>query len=326
MRRTATGTSLAVAAVLVAALGGLAAVTGRMGAIGEARNDHHTDAAGPARSPWPDASTTGVPSGTFLTDYAGSCTVTTGNTVIDAKRVSCPDGLTIRAANVSITKSSIKGPVRLDPDSPGYDESWALTITDTEIDAGQAQLAAICCGNLIITRANLHGGVTGAQCEELSKYCLVRDSYLHSQYRPENKPWHLGGFLSDGTAGAACARRWCIELVHNTVHCDAKVNRTGNGCTGDINLIPNFAKIQKVLVRNNLLKASADLAFCTFGGEKRTSPFDGASEVVYQDNVFERGSANKCGAFGPATDFDTSGAGNVWAGNEFDDGAAVPAP
>jgi hypothetical protein len=267
-----------------------------------------------------------VPPGTGLNAYAGPCTITEDGTVIDAKTVVCPSGFTIQAANVTIKNSLIKGYVRLDPDSPAYDGTWTVTVTDSEIDAGMVQLAAICCGNMTVTRANLHNGITAAQCEELSDHCLIRDSWLHGQYLPDDQPWHLGGFLSDGTAGPACTGTWCIELIHNSVACDRPVNLVQNGCTGDINFIPNFAPIRKVRVFNNFLHASADLAYCTFGGDKVGSPHTGATDLVYQDNVFERGPTTMCGGYGAVTSFNPRNAGNAWTNNTYDDGSVIPAP
>jgi hypothetical protein len=278
---------------------------------------------------WPGASNTGVPAGTALTAYGGSCTISEAGTTIDSKTVSCPSGLSIQAANVTITKSDVTGLIRLDPDQSEYDGTWSLTFTDSEVDAGNIQQAAVCCGNVDILRSEMHGGQTGVQCE-VAKFCRVRDSWLHDQYRTTSN-WHLGGFLSDGTAGASCTgvggNGLCIELTHNTIHCDAPRNgNADHGCSGDLQLIPNFAHIQKVRIQNNFLGANVDSAYCTFGGDKSDSPYPRASDVVYQDNVFARGTNKKCAAFGPVTDFNAGGTGNAWTNNRYDDGVIIPAP
>jgi hypothetical protein len=46
--------------------------------------------------------------------------------------------------------------------------------------------------------------------------------------------------------------------------------------------------------------------------------------VVYTGNVFERGTHNKRGAYGPVTNFDKSATGNVWSNNTWDTGGSVP--
>lgn len=280
----------------------------------------------PSSSPiiaWPGPGNTGVPAGTALSAYTGPCSVTTANTVIDAKVVDCD--LVIFAANVTVTRSKINGGIWLDTDRSGAD-GWSVKLYDSEVDKGVQQIAAVCCGNMDVRRSNVHGGQTAVQCEEVSLACHVSDSWLHGQQLPDTANWHLGGFLSDGTRGAGCTGTWCIELVHNTVVCDHAVNSLGEGCTGDVNLIPNFAPISKVRVYGNLLGANVGSAYCTFGGEKSTSPYPHADHVTYDGNVFQRGSNARCAAYGPVTDFRATGTGNVWTGNAYDDGATIPAP
>lgn len=271
---------------------------------------------------WPGPANTGVPPGTTLTAYTGPCTITRDGTVIDGKTVGCSLG--IEAAGVTIRNSKVNGTVRLDTDHAGADR-WSMTITDTEVDAGTQQLAAICCGNMTVARTNAHGGVTAMQCEEKSVTCVIRDSWLHGQYLPADQPWHLGGFLSDGTRGRAnCTDHMCISLVHNHIVCDHPQNALQEGCTGDVNLLPHFGPISGVLVQGNLLGANADLAYCTFAGTTGAE-FPRADHVVYRDNVFQRGPNRKCGAYGPVTDFNQNhDPDSVWANNKYEDGTPVP--
>jgi hypothetical protein len=261
---------------------------------------------------WPGPTNVGVPAGTTLTDYTGSCTIATPNTVIDSKAVNC--NLLIRAANVRILKSKVNGNVILDVDLPGS-SAWSFTLQDSEVDGGQIQLSAVGWGNLTVLRSNIHGGQTSVQCEENSVSCVVQDSYLHGQYIPPGEPWHLGGFLSDG------GQR--ITLRHNFVVCDQPVNSVGEGCTGDINLIPNFAPIKGALIEHNLFGANIGSSYCTYGGEKSTSATPNSFDVVYKDNVFQRGLNGKCAAFGPVTDFQVRNSGNQWTNNRWDNGVAI---
>jgi hypothetical protein len=269
------------------------------------------------KDPWggcfPGPSNTGVPAGTALTNYGGPCTITTAGTVIDSKLVNC--ALDIRAANVTIRNSKVNSNVWLDQDKPGS-SGWSMTIQDSEVDAGTQNLPAICCGMYTVQRVNAHGGHNGAQCENGNQYCTIADSWLHGQYLPDNEPWHLGGFLSDGSTN--------ITLTHNTVVCDHPVNSLGEGCTGDINLIPNFAPVSGALIRRNLLGANTGSAYCTYGGEKPGSQYAHADHVVYQDNIFQRGTNRKCADYGPVTGFATGNPGNQWTNNRWDDGGTVP--
>lgn len=281
----------------------------------------------PGSQTYPNATNTGVPEGVNLTSYTGPCFVTAANTVIDSQEVNCaPDGMTVRAAGLVIRNSRVNGLIRLDTDVAGA-AGWSVTITDSEVDAGVVQLAAICCGNLDLTRVNVHGGVTAVQCEasgptsggDLSPDCFVRDSFLHGQGIPFNAQWHLGGFLSEGGDVN-------IVLDHNYVICNAPVYPPDGGCTGDINLLAHFGIIHDVLINNNMLGATPNLSYCTFGGSGIADygPFD--HDIVYTNNVFERGTTGKCGQYGPVTNFDITHPGNVWTNNKYDDGTVIPAP
>jgi hypothetical protein len=276
---------------------------------------------------WPDASTTGVPAGTTLTAYTGPCTITADNTVIDSKTVNCaPDGVIVRAGNLTIRNSMVTGLIRLDTDRAGA-AGWSFSVTDSEVDATEVQLAAICCGNLTVTRVNVHGGVTAVQCEasgpssggDLTPYCTVRDSYLHGQGIPVGAQWHLGGFLTEGGDNA-------VTLDHNYVICDAPVYLPDGGCTGDINLLAHFGIIHDVTVHNNKMGASLDLSYCTFGGAGIADYGPYSYNIVYTDNVFERGTNGKCGGYGPVTNYELGRPGNVWTNNRYDDGTVIPAP
>lgn len=267
---------------------------------------------GGAGRSFPDASSTGVPAGTKLTDYAGPCTITAGGTVIDAKTVRCT--LVILAADVVISRSMVLGQVVLDTDRQGS-SNWSATLTDTEIDAGLVQEAAVGSGNMNVLRADIRGGATSVRCGELAKHCSVRDSWLHGQRIPPGTDWHLGGFLSNGGSN--------VELVHNTVLCEPAPTSVGGGCTGDINLFGDFAPVSRVNVIGNLLGANVGNSFCTYGGDAASKKFPASDNVVYRDNVFERGANGKCGSYGPVSSFNRQRPGNVWENNVWDDGAAV---
>jgi hypothetical protein len=144
---------------------------------------------------------------------------------------------------------------------------------------------------------------------------------LHGQYEAVGGIEHLGGFLCDGgTPG---------ELVHDTIVCDHRAENDEGGCTGDVNLLPNFGPISNWLVQGNFLGANADAAYCTFGG---TFPTSAADHVVYRDNVFERKNTtnghttSQCASYGAVTNFDPSGVGNQWTNNTWSDDGSPVAP
>jgi hypothetical protein len=135
--------------------------------------------------------------------------------------------------------------------------------------------------------------------------------------------WHVGGFLSIGGSN--------MTLTHDTVGCTIPTTYANTaqeaGCSGDINLIPYYdpptvdLHITGAVIQHNLLEGSTDLAFCTYGGTKIGSH---GANIVYRDNVFQRGSNGKCGAYGPVTGYETGNPGNVWTNNTWDSGGQVP--
>jgi hypothetical protein len=300
----------------------LVMVFGLLAGCGTATPGGSGDAASPSPPPpptaaravagFPDASNTGVPPGTELSDYTGPCLITAKGTVIDSKTVNC--NLAVMAADVMISRSKINGQVVLDTDRPAA-KDWSMTLQDSEVDAGVVQLAAVSTGNMTVLRSNIHGGQTSVQCGELATYCIVRDSWLHGQQIPDGADWHLGGFLSNGGRN--------VELTHNRVICEPMPTGRDGGCTGDINLLGDFAPVSHVKITRNLLEASLGNSYCTYGGDAASKKFPHADNVVYRDNVFERGTNGQCGNYGPVSSFNSQGPGNVWENNRWDDGGLV---
>jgi len=267
----------------------------------------------PVGGAWPNAGSTGVPAGVALSTYTGPCVVTTPNTVIDAKTINCD--LEVRTANVTIKRSHINGTVLLDSDLSGS-SAWSYTLVDSEVNAGLRQLPAVSYGNMTVLRSEIVGGATSVQCGEKAVSCTVQDSWLHGQLIPNDQHWHLGGFLSNGGRN--------IRIRHNTIICDTPENSVGDGCTGDLNLLGDFAAIQDVVVDSNYLGASVGMSFCLYGGDALSKPYPHANNVVVTNNVFARGTNGKCGAYGPVSSYNINGPGNVWRNNTWDGGGTVP--
>ncbi len=263
---------------------------------------------------WPGPTNTGVPAGTALTNYTGPCVITTANTVIDSKTINCADGMGILAANVTIKNSKVNTYILVDTDRVGG-INFSLTLQDSEVDAQGSLQSAVGGANLTIIRANIHGGINGSECDPPMNFCTIKDSYLHNPTFVNNVDTHLGGFLSDGGVN--------LTITHNSIFCDTPVNNVGGGCTGDFNMIPNFAAINGALIEHNLFGANEDLSYCTYGGEKPSSPTPHSYNIVYKDNIFQKGTNGICGAYGPVTGFDINNAGNQWTNNKYTDGSVV---
>lgn len=254
---------------------------------------------------FPGPHNTGVPDNTVLTAYDGPCGITTPNTVIDSKRVTCD--LIIKAPGVRITRSTTS---RIDVDSPDA----SLTIEDSLVDAGQWQATALGFSNLTVRRVEVRGGSASIVC---APNCLIEDSWLHGQYMQPGQPQHLGGYMSNGGSD--------VILRHNTIVCDVADNAFGGGCSGSAQIYGDFRPLTRYTFERNLFRSTPG-GYCTSFGLNPGKAFgDNPTYIVVMDNVWERGPNGNCAVYGPTTSFYREGEGNVWRGNKWEDGAVVEA-
>lgn len=254
-------------------------------------------------SGFPNASNTGVPAGVALTPYAGPCRVTTAGTVIDGKTVNCH--LTIAANNVTIRNSVVNGTVTT---SGGT----GLLVADSEVRIGDRAGTGIGNSGFTVERVEVTGGNRSINCE---LNCTVRDSYVHGQFTDETGVFHESGIRMG--AGST--------IVHNTIACDAPDVPPDAGCSAGLTGYGDFAAVENNLIQDNLFKASTG-GTCAYGGSSRGKPYtNGARNIRFINNVFERGTTGYCGKWAPIMDFNRSAPGNVWSGNVWANGGAVSA-
>lgn len=252
---------------------------------------------------FPTASNTGVPVGTALSSYTGSCTVSTANTVIDSKVVNC--SLNIKAKGVVIKNSRVNGTVYSDTKG-----SSQFTITDSEVNIGAREGTGLGDGNFTARRVHVTGGNRSVNCY---LNCTIEDSYLHGQYTDATGRSHESGVRMGANA----------VIRHNTIACDAPNVPPDAGCSAGLTGYGDFDVVQNNLIDSNLFKASTG-GYCAYGGSSKGKPFsNGTNSIRFTNNTFERGKNGKCGYYGPITSFDSKAPGNVWQNNRWDDGSAV---
>ena len=268
--------------------------------------------------PWsgcfPGPGNTGVPAGTVLTAYTGPCTITVAGTVIDSKTVTCST-LDIRAANVIIRKSMLQGVNVTDEAS----STASYRVEDSTVVNGTRD-QCLCIGGHDFTalRVEVRGGNRSMYC---MLRCVIQDSWLHGQQLSVVLAQHGSGLREEQFTTAR----------HNTLVCDFPLvdDTTSLGCSADLTGYPDFAPIHDNTIDRNLFLASSTVSFCAYGGATGGKPYSGsalnATNQKFTDNVFQRGSNGKCGAYGPITDFAVSRIGNVWSGNRWSTGELVPA-
>lgn len=276
--------------------------------------------------PWggcfPGAQNTGYPHGlagdtrtpVTLTNYAGSCTLSTSVT-IDGKNINCDIQINAPGgATVTIKNSKINGKVFHDP---GYNpSSWpSITIQDTEILGGEGgNYSGIMFGNYTLRRVNLTGGNHNAYC---AYNCVIEDSWIHA---PVSTPGSHNNAIFFWGSG--------LQVRHSTIACDIPTLNDG-GCSSDL-----FMKggVDTATVDRNLLVATTvgGFYYCAYGGEHAPAYSEPQEhDIKFTNNVFQRGPTGKCGGLTAGgsgwaiTSFDSSAPGNVWSGNVWDDGTAV---
>lgn len=255
------------------------------------------------RAGFPNATNTGVPAGVTLSKYTGPCTITTPNTVIDAKNIGC--NLTVRAPNVAISRSVLNGTVYTNEDRSG-----SFTISDSQVNIGSQIGTGIGAGNFTATRVEVTGGNRSINC---ASNCIVEDSYVHGQFTDHTGVTHESGIrMGSGSV-----------IRGNTIACDAPDVAPDAGCSAALTGYGDFATVQNDTIDGNFF-AGGSGGYCTYGGSTSGKPFSsGVRGMVFTNNVFQRGESGKCGWFGPITSFDTGAPGNVWKNNTYDNGKIV---
>jgi len=262
----------------------------------------------PPPTGWPDASNTGVPDGVTLTTYTGPCIITVPNTVIDAQTVNCD--LDIQTTGVQITRSRVNGSV-------GIDVPNSVSITDSEILTGNRLATGIASGGFTALRVEVTGGNRGILC---ALNCTVQDSWIHGTYVESD--WHASAVRAEVNS----------TIRHNTLACDWLIpTPLDGGCSADLTGYPDFAAPHDWTIDNNLFLANpTGAAFCAYGGSSPGKPYSNdpmtGVNIKFTNNVFQRGSNNGCGAYGPIDSFNPAATGAEWTNNTWDDGSILPTP
>ena len=268
---------------------------------------------------WPGPDNTGVPAGTTLTPYTGSCTITANNTVIDSKNVQCSP-LTIQASNVTITKSLLFGGVDI---PSAYCGSASMSLTDVHVDSpqdvgggGNAGGNGILRCNYTTNRVEVTGGRRSMYCVT---NCTIENSWVHEQGVDPEAVAHFSGIRMEQNG----------VIRHNTITCEATRSGPGSGCSAGMTGYPDFAPITNNLIERNIfLRGGAGgSTVCAYGGATGGKPYSNdptnATYIRFISNRFVRGGNQYCGNVGTVLHYDGGRTGNQWTDNLFDDGSPV---
>lgn len=266
---------------------------------------------------WPGPDNTGVPAGTTLTNYTGSCTITANGTTIDSRTVNCSP-LTVRAANVTITNSQLNGGVNIES---AYCGSVSMTITDSSVDlpddvSGNSGSTGILRCNFTANRVDVTGGRRSMYCVN---NCVIENSWVHEQGVDPTEEAHFSGIRMEQNG----------TIRHNSITCEATRSGPGSGCSAGLTGYPDFAPITNNLIERNLFYrgAAGGSTMCAYGGATGGKPYSSdptnATYIRFIGNRFVRGGNGHCGNLGTILHYDGGRTGNQWTDNLFDTGAAV---
>jgi hypothetical protein len=240
---------------------------------------------GPCEFPscFPDATNTGIPSGTTLTTYSGPNPVTADDTVIDAKKIL--GGLEIRAENVTIRNSYISAEnsegLYCADNIAACADGQPTIIEDSTLDCtgdgasgivGRASAAAE--ANMHFIRVDISGCENGLSfADDLT----IEDSYIHDLYNDPDVPLPDGAHADgiqfgighrDTAGGAEVPGAKDITIQHNTIYAMGWNNAEDTFDYGTAAIISNHAPNldENVLITQNLLAGGAYTLYCVQSG------------------------------------------------------------
>jgi hypothetical protein len=239
---------------------------------------------------WPDATNTGVPSGTSLTVVNGNLDITTAGTVVENKDVrGC---IHVTAPDVIIRKSKVSCADFYVIDN----ESTNLLIEDVTVDCQNLHHTGIVWSNYTARRVNVSACENGLWAEN---NVVIEDSYVHDiiPYDPVTDP-HTDGIQIPSNSTN-------ITIRHNRIYGQySSANSFGNSAIF-IGTGPSNSMTSNITVTNNLLAGGGYTLYCNQGGRGTNS--------AYTDNRFSTIFSPKVGGIGPWTDCaDENISGNVY--------------
>ena len=224
--------------------------------------------------------------------------------MIDAKIVDCR--LSIRAANVKITRTRINGTVE------AREAGHSFTITDSEVRVGDNLNTGLMRANFTANRVEVTGGRRSMYCQT---NCVIENSWVHAQGGDPGGTAHFSGIRMEQNG----------TFRHNTITCEAS-RGPGTGCSAGLTGYGDFAPVRNNLIDNNLFHGGGGggSTMCAYGGSSGGKPYSAdARSIRFVNNVFVRGQSGKCGNLGAVVHFDSNAPGNVWSGNTWDDGTVL---
>jgi hypothetical protein len=280
--------------------------------------------ASPSSCGYPDASNTGVPSGTTLKTVPGQVSsgpgwsynsggwvAVTGNGA-NLTGLNIPYGVVISANNVTLNDDQI---TTGGPNTFGVSlrHTSGVTIQNTTITGMNAGANEVTSGikdifgdstGLIVNHDNISSFESGVGVDS----GLIENSYIHD-------PGYISGDHTNGIISSGGSQP--LTINHNTIFNSLTQ-------TDDIGLFEDVAGQSNRTITNNLLAGGS---YDIYAGATNSATYGPTSNIVVTGNVFATNYHTTSGNNGPAAYFNSAGSGNTWTNNTWDvTGVNVPAP
>ncbi|GAA1013564.1 hypothetical protein Aple_087720 [Acrocarpospora pleiomorpha] len=258
----------------------------------------------PALAGYPNADSTGVPTGTRLTVVTGDQTISADNLVITGKDFH--GFVTVTGSNVTFRDCVFRGRAT-DRNAALLDtergRNTVVVSSDFAPSHPSATVDDLWTKSTRIYRADIRGGVDGVKA---NSHTLIQDSYIHDLTWFDRDPNQNGGPThNDGVQSFAGERD--VTLRHNTI--DMSTTKQANAA------LQTSAHDTRVL--NNLLDGGA--CVLNFDHTVLNGPLTG---IEVAGNRFGRHSAYDCPILLSTRSIMTRNEGNVWD----DTGRPIPPP
>jgi hypothetical protein len=220
---------------------------------------------------FPSESNTGVPSGTTLTAYTGSSTISAEDTVIDSKEID--DCLNITADNVTIRNSVITCPSSIAINHVDDATRGTILIEDSEIDCGDTNGTGFAEADFTLIRVEIRGCGDGMS---INQNVLVEDSLIWKMTNvgadPHSDNIQFGcGHYVDGTTTGVCDAGYHGGALNITVRHSTLYAAEADGTLTDKTITRNGGTNvdTNILYEENLLSGGGTTLHC-FDGDSPT--------------------------------------------------------
>jgi hypothetical protein len=262
---------------------------------------------------WPGPLTTGVPTGTTLTNVPGQATsgsgwtwdsannlvdVTTNNAVVPALNIT--GDLLISASGVTVKNSKINGQVLVSDNT-----THSLTLQDSEVIC-PGRGTGVSEANVTARRINVHNCENGF---DVNQNIDVQDSYLHGQAvlgHPDGLQ-----FAQHYENGQVVPGALNVTIVHNTDFGHDDTTSSSEGSFGTSGIITNPSGDTNILIQHNLFAGGAYTVYCPTGA---------TTNYRLLDNRFSNIFTGRVGYFGPTVSCDT---GEIVSGNVYNESGCI---